>query len=101
MAESIRRIAAKYTPHPVACYQGNPLIEALPCYAEHESNEILKMLSGSPERPHSEAGNRERSEWLSQLSSNLFIPLSKHFELGTLITTPRQQAPSYQKEYSP
>ena len=44
MAESIRRIAAKYTPYPVACYQGNPLIEALPCYAEYESNEILKML---------------------------------------------------------
>ena len=86
MAESIRRIAAKYTPHPVACYQGNPLIEALPCYAEYESNEILKMLSRSPERPHPESGNRERSEWLSRLSSNLFIPLSRHFELGTLIT---------------
>ncbi len=86
MAESIRRIAAKYTPHPVACYQGNPLIEALPCYAVHESNEILKMLSGFPERPRPEAGNRERSEWLSRLSSNLFIPLSQHYELASLIT---------------
>ena len=87
MAESIRRIAAKYTPYPVACYQGNPLIEALPCYTEYESNEILKMLSGSPERPHPEAGKQDRSEWLSRLSSNLFIPMLRHHELASLITS--------------
>ena len=87
MAQSIHKIDAEYTPHPIECYQDNPLIEALPCYLGYSGRAILNMLSGYPDIPHPEAGNRQRSEWLSRLSSSLFIPLLRHFELSTLITT--------------
>lgn len=87
MAHGIHKIEAEYTPYPIESYQDNPLIEALPCYLEYSGRAILNMLSGYPEVPHPEAGNRQRSAWLSQLSSNLFIPLLRHYELGTLITT--------------
>jgi hypothetical protein len=86
MAQSIHKTEAEYTPHPIEFYQDNPLIEALPCYLEYGGIDILKMLSASPERPHPEAGIRQRSEWLFQLSSNLFIPLVRHYELASLIT---------------
>lgn len=47
----------------------------------------MARLAQSPDRPNPEASTRQRSEWLHQLADHLFIPLPRHFELHSLVSS--------------
>ena len=86
-AKKIVKIEAEYTPCPIEACQGNPLIEALPDYFSYTGSDIQDRLATAPEKPHPDATFRQRSEWLHQLSFKLFIPLIRHYELYSLVST--------------
>lgn len=81
------KIEAEYTPSQIEIFQGNPLIEALPDYFSYTGADINSLLEAAPERPHPDSSFRQRSEWLHRLASKLFIPLVRHYELYSLVST--------------
>lgn len=87
MIQTTVKIEAEYTPSPIEIFQGNPLIEALPDYFSYTGSDIQERLAAVPEKPHPDATYRQRSEWLHQLSFKLFIPLLRHYELYSLVST--------------
>lgn len=78
-------VDASYTPSPLAIYRGNPLIEALPDYTSFSTRAIIEKLKGEIPPIHEMATRRQRDQWLGNLASKMFMPLTRHIQLQELI----------------
>ncbi len=70
-----------YKPATVPGHQCNPLIEALPAYLEWRPSDLLRKLGQMPEMPIAEGARSQNTYWLTNLTSNLFIPTRRHYGL--------------------
>ncbi len=71
---------AHYTTATLDLYRGNPLIEALPDYANVSNKDIAEKLLKLPQKS-ARMTRRERGRWLASLEANFFVPLQRHIEL--------------------
>ena len=78
-------VEADYTPSPLQIYRGNPLIEALPDFTSRTTRSVADALRGKVSAIHDTATRRQKNQWLGNLASEMFVPLSRHIKLHELI----------------